>query len=184
MKMLVERIPVSTSAPFDLVILREYNWVTGDHADETLSKMAWEAAADVENFGQLALLRQTVSVTILDLIHPDGMTLPVGPVAAGATVGVTIDGQASTDFDVVPGRRPYLSWSPWIRGKASARVVIDYEAGFGDDKADIPEDIGHAIIDQVFALYWHGRAVDGEHVPRRRSMTLSRVAARYRGVSL
>ena len=125
MKMLVQRTPTSANAPFVLGELKEYARIDGPDDDFTLDRMGRAAAAEVEHFAQVALLSQTIRVTILDLVHGAGLTLPIGPVADDATATVTIDGQALTGFDFVTGTRPYLSWPTSIRGTASARVVIE-----------------------------------------------------------
>lgn len=182
MKMLVERTPIIRDAPFILAEVKEYCRMLHDDEDASLTKMAWEAASEVESFAQLALLRQTIRLTIFDGVLGDGLSLPVGPMRDGAPITVTLDGVASTAFEAAPGNRPYLSWDTALRGAANRRVVIEYEAGFGDAASDVPEDVGQAIIDQAYMLY-DGRAID-EVLSRRRSMQLARVAARYRGVSL
>lgn len=182
MKMIVQRTPISTNTPFSLSEIKEYTWITGNDTDASLEKMAWEAVAEVESFAQIALLRQTIRLTIFDGVLGDGLSLPVGPMLDGAPLTVTLDGTATTAFDVVPGNRPYLSWETALRGGAHRRMVIEYDAGFGDEASDVPEDLGQAIIDQAYMIY-DGRSID-EVLSRRRSMQLARVAARYRGVSL
>lgn len=182
MRMLVHRTPISLNAPFALDELKEYTRIDGDDDIVTLNKMGYAAVAEVEHFAQVALLSQTIRVTILDLVHGAGLVLPIGPVAEDGAATVTIDGQPLTGFDIVAGSRPYLSWPASIRGKASARVVIEYSAGFGDEATDIPEDLAQAVLDQVALIY-------DERAPREaktlaRSSHLARVGARYRGVSI
>lgn len=182
--MIVQRTPISTNAPFILPEIKEYTWIApaDTDTDASLEKMAWEAVSEVESFAQIALLRQTIRLTILDGALGAGLSLPVGPMQDDAPLSVTLDGAASTAFDVVPGNRPYLSWETSLRGNSYRRVVIEYEAGFGDVAGDVPQDLGQAVIDQVYLLY-DGRAID-EVKSRRRSDQLARVAARYRGVSI
>lgn len=182
MKMLVQRTPTSANPPFVLGELKEYARIDGTDDDFTLDRMGRAAAAEVEHFAQVALLSQTIRVTILDLVHGAGLTLPIGPVADDATATVTIDGQPITGFDLVTGTRPYLSWPASIRGTASARVVIEYPAGFGDAAGDVPDDLAQAVLDQVALIF-------DERAPREaktlaRSSHLARVGARYRGVSV
>lgn len=182
MKMLVQRTPISTNAPFVLSELKEYARIDGADDDVTLNRMGWAAAAEVEHFAQVALLSQVIRVTIFDLVHGAGLVLPIGPVADDATATVTIDGQALTGFDLVTGTRPYLSWPASIRGTASARVVIEYPAGFGDAVSDVPNDLSQAVLDQAALIF-------DERAPREaktlaRSSHLARAGARYRGVSV
>lgn len=182
MKVLVQRTPISSSAPFVLDELKKYARIDGPDDDATLDRMGRAAAAEVEHFGQVALLSQTIRVTILDMVHCAGLTLPIGPVADDALATVTVDGQALTGFEFVTGTRPYLSWPASIRGAASARVVIEYPAGFGDAADDVPDDLSQAILDQV-ALIFDGRGAR-EAKALSRSSHLARVGARYRGVSV
>lgn len=182
MKMLVQRTPISAGAPFTMQELREYARITHIDEDFTLERMGRAAAAEVEHFAQVALLSQTIRVTILDLVHGEGLTLPIGPVADDATATVTIDGQDLTGFDFVTGSRPYLSWPASIRGTASSRVVIEYPAGFGDAAGDVPDDLAQAVLAQALLIF-------EERAPREaktlaRSSHLARVGARYRGVSV
>ena len=182
MKMLVERTPISTSAPFNLAELKEYARIDGADDDATLDRMGRAAAAEVEHFAQVALLTQTIRVTIFDLALGVLLPLPIGPVASGATATVTIDGQPFTGFDLVTGRRPHLFVPDAMRGKTLARIVIEYQAGFGDAAQDVPGDLCQAILDQVTLIY-DTRAPE-EAKTLARSSHLARVGARYRGVSL
>ena len=80
MRMLVQRTPTTENAPFVLDELKEYSRIDAPDDDVTLNKMGYAAVAEVEHFGQVALLSQTIRVTILDLVHGAGLTLPIGPV--------------------------------------------------------------------------------------------------------
>ena len=182
MKMLVSRTAISTSQPFSLDELKQYARIDGAGDDLTLDRMGKAAVAEVEHFAQVALLAQTIRVTILDMVHDAGLTLPIGPMADNATAIVTIDGEPCTDFELSPGMRPYLSWPASIRGAASSRVVIQYQAGFGSVLADVPNDLSQAVLDQV-ALTFDERA-PREAKTLARSSHLARVGARYRGVSI
>jgi uncharacterized phiE125 gp8 family phage protein len=182
MKMIVHRTPISANQPFVLDEVKQYARIDGSGDDLTLGRMGRAAAAEVEHFAQVALLTQTIRVTILDLVHDAGLTLPIGPMAEGATAIVTIDGEPFTGFDLVTGMRPYLSWPASIRGAASDRVVIEYPAGFGDAPEDVPDDLSQAVLDQV-ALTFDERA-PREAKTLARSSHLARVGTRYRGVSI
>jgi len=182
MKMLVQRTAISTNSPFTLQELREYLRIVQIDEDSTIDRMGRAAAAEVEHFAQVALLSQTIRVTILDLVHGAGLPLPIGPVADDATATVTIDGQSLTGFDFATGTRPYLRWPESILGTASARVVIEYPAGFGDAPGDVPDDLVQAVLDQA-ALIFEGRAPP-DATTLSRSSHLARVGARYRGVSV
>lgn len=182
MKWLVERTKISTNVPFDLSDLKLHARVDAADEDSSLTNMGWEAVAELQGLASIALLRQSIRLTILNVTLCDGLSLPVGPMAPNGTTTVTIDGVASTDFDVVSARRPYLVWASTLHGTCVERVVIEYEAGFGDETTDVPEDIRYAILDQV-AVDYDERAAPGNGSVSR-SASLSRIAARYRGVSI
>lgn len=182
MKMLVERTPISTAAPVALAEVKEYTRIDTADFDATLNRAIKAAADEIENFGQVALLSQTIRVTVFDMVHGRGFDLPIGPVADAATASVTIDGVAVIGFDLVGGMRPHLRWPEALRYEFSARVVIEYPAGFGDAAEDIPDDLAQAVIDQA-ALIFYGRAPQ-EAKLLSRSRHLARVGARYRGVSI
>lgn len=180
--MLVERTPIGTGVPFVLSEVKEYTRIDYDDQDLTLERMALAAVAEVEHFAQVALLPQTIRVTILDVVLGTGLALPIGPVPGDATMTVTIDGQAVTDFTFETGMRGYLNWPSSIQGTAAARVVIEYPAGFGDAAGDVPNDLSIAVLDQV-ALMFDARA-PSEAKTLARSSHLARIGARYRGVSM
>lgn len=185
MKVLVDRLATSPAFAIALDDLRHYLRITpdmGDIDDAELTRLGRAAAAEVEQFAQVALLDQTIRVTILDLAHGDNVALPVGPVADGSSATVTVDGQPFTGFDLVTGLRPYLIWAASIRGKASACVVIEYPAGFGDKASDVPPDLAQAILDHAALTY--DQRVPTEAKVLSRSPHLARVGARYRGVSV
>lgn len=183
MKMLVHRVAHSAALPFSLSDLKQYLRVIHDDEDPGISLIGAAAAAEIEKFSQMALINQTVRVTIFDPVSGEcGLSLPVGPVADDAAVAVTIDGEAFTDFELCGGNRPYIRWiASWFDLRPK-RLTIEYTAGFGADETSIPRDMAQAIMDQA-ALIFDGRSpMDG------RGPTLSphfaRIGARYRGVSL
>lgn len=181
--MLVHREPLATTSAFDLDALKQFLRV--DHSDEdaTIENIGKTAALELEHFAQLALLNQTVRVSILDPRACDhGLTLPVGPIAASETPVVQIDGEAFTDFSVTSGIRPFLTWRGAWYEMTPDRIVIDYVAGFGASAAEIPPDLAQAVMDQALLLYDGRSPAD----PRQSSASphLARIGARYRGVSV
>jgi uncharacterized phiE125 gp8 family phage protein len=140
------------------------------------------AAAEIEHFAQIALLTQTVGVTIFAPSPCDGLHLPVGPVLDGDTPTVTIDGTAFTGFDFVAGLRPYLRWHDDFHSLTPKRIDLTYQAGFGDDETDVPPDLAQALMDQA-ALHYDGRSpMDAKSLTA--SPHMARIAARYRGVQV
>jgi uncharacterized phiE125 gp8 family phage protein len=182
MKMLVKRTPISTALPFVLDDLKAYSRVDFSHEDSVLTQMGMAAAAEVEQFAQVALLAQTIRVVMLDLVFGSGIALPIGPLIEGSSASVAIDGESLEGFEIIGGIRPYLVWPGIVRGQAIDRVQIEYQAGFGSAEEAIPDDLRQAILDHV-ALVYSTRAPE-EAKTLARSSHLARVGARYRGVSV
>jgi len=181
MKVLVQRTALGQNAPFSLEDVKTHLRVDHDDDDAAILNMGMTAAAEIEGFAQVALLTQSIRVTIFDPIEDSGLTLPIGPVADDAGMTVTIDGQTFAGFEFVGGMRPYLRWRPEFPGMMPSRIVIEYQAGFGDTADNVPPDLRLAIMDQAAAIY------DGRSPSDAKSLTTSphmmRIAARYRGVS-
>lgn len=183
MKTLVHRVPINDNAPFDLAALKEFLRVDFGEDDAQISNIGWAAAAELEHFAQIALLFQTVRVTLFRPVPCSyGLNLPIGPVADGETPSVLIDGEAFTSFDLTRSLRPYIRWMGNWYDLRPDRIVIEYKAGFGDVAASIPADLAQAIMDQA-ALHYDGRSPMDPKVSSG-SPHMSRIGARYRGVSL
>ena len=179
MKTLVHRTAISENAPFSLAALKIHARVDHDDDDIALDQMGRTAAAEIEHFAQVALLDQTIRVTVLNPEATIGVALPVGPYKAGSPITVTIDGQAFTAFSVIEGLRPYLCYQQPTRGSA---LVIEYQAGFGEEASGVPADLAQALLDQA-VMHYDGRGPqDGKTLTT--SPHMARIAARYRGVSL
>ncbi|MGJ8586373.1 MAG: head-tail connector protein [Marinosulfonomonas sp.] len=180
MKMLVERAPLSENLPFDLDNIKTHVRVDGGEDDNALGIIGQTAAAEIEQFAQIALLSQVVNLTIFDPDFSTGLHLPIGPVLAVNTPTISIDGEAFTAFDFVAGIRPYLHWSGGHTGHTATRMSIEYMAGFGESQADIPHDLAQAIMDQA-ALHYDGRSpMSARELTT--SPHMARIGARYRGV--
>ena len=68
MKMLTHRDPVSENPPFDLELTRQVLRLEDDETeqDSVIENIAWTAASEIEQIGQLALLTQSIRVTIFE----------------------------------------------------------------------------------------------------------------------
>jgi uncharacterized phiE125 gp8 family phage protein len=177
--MFVHRTPGVFALPFDMDALKLH---VRDPEDQNLSLEACglTAADEVEHFAQVALLDQTVRVTIYDPCQERGLHLPIGPVREGAPVSVTVDADAFSGFDLVAGRQPYLRWHSDFFDLNPSVLGIEYPAGFGARYTDIPRDLRQAILDQA-ALHYDGRSpMDAKALTT--SPHMARIAARYRGV--
>ncbi|SMX42527.1 head-tail connector protein [Maliponia aquimaris] len=180
MKTLISRTPVSSAAPFDFDAVKLHLRVDFDDDDTLIQDMAWTAAAELEQFAQLALLTQTVRVVVFDPGTDLDWRLPVGPVADDAAVTIAADGASFTDFTLVGGTRAMIRLGDSFLTLLPDRLTIEYPAGFGDAATDIPRDLAQAIMDQT-ALHYDSRGpTDFKSLTT--SPHLARIAARYRGV--
>lgn len=183
MKMLVHRVVTNPNTPFLLDALRLYLRVDHDDDLTLIEGIGITSASEIEHFAQIALLTQTIRVTVFDPATGDcGLRLPIGPAADDAGVSVTVDGQPFMDFEFAGGNRPYIRWLASWHSLQPSRVTIEYEAGFAAEPAGIPVDLAQAIMDQA-ALHYDGRAPMAAGTMST-SPHMARIAARYRGVSL
>lgn len=182
MKMLVHREPTTGNKPYVLADVKAHSRVTHPHEDALFDTMAAQAALELEQFAQVALLFQTIRVTLFDPQRDFGLSLPVGPVLGDAVPTVTIDGEAFDKFEFHGGNRPYIQWRAALAWDGIGRISVEYQAGFGETAASIPADLSQALKDQAAVLY------DGRGQMDARSLTtsphLARVGARYRGVQV
>ncbi len=183
MKIIVHRTQIPAKAPFSLSAVKEHLRVDFGDDDLAIHNIAHTAAEELEQFAQIALLTQTIRVTIFDPVcGQSGLKLPIGPVADTEVPTITIDGTPFTEFDFAPGNRPYIRWLAAFHTLTPSRISIQYQAGFGDDADSIPRDLAQALKDQA-ALHYDGRSP-----MEAKSLTTSphmvRVGAKYRGVQL
>jgi uncharacterized phiE125 gp8 family phage protein len=182
MKMLVHRAPAGAALPFDLDDLKLHLRVSDDSENDAIQCIGQTAAAEIEQFAQIALLSQTIAVTVFNPSRESGLCLPIGPVSDGDTPTITIDGEAFTAFDFVSGNRPYVWWHVDFHALTPERLDIEYQAGFGDAASDIPQDLAQALRDQA-ALHYDGRSpMDAKSLTT--SPHMARIGARYRGVQV
>ena len=185
MKILTGRTPVANDAPFRLSDVKAHLRVVHSEEDAAIAAMAWTAAAEIEHFAQIALIDQMIRVTIFDPSPTASMiSLPIGPARADTVATVLVDGLPFTDFELVPGHRPFLHLKAGFfeRDPIPGRMSIEYIAGFGGTAAAIPRDLAQAIADQA-AVHFDNRAPNDA-----RALTTSphmqRIGARYRGIKI
>lgn len=182
MKMLVHRTAGGATPPFALHDLKTHLRASDDAEDAAIQKIGRAAAAEIEQFAQIALLFQTIRVTIFNPAQEYGLSLPIGPVADDDVPTVTIDGEAFTAFDFAGGVRPHIFWHADYHDLTPSRMTIEYQAGFGPAASDIPADLAQALMDQA-ALHYDGRSpMDARSLTT--SPHMARVGARYRGVQV
>ncbi len=174
------RTPLTSSQPFDLASVKAYARIDFNDDDATLTTMAETAAAEIEAACDIALLLQTITTTT-DLWPGCVISLPVGPVADGATVTVSVieaDGSltpVTSGWWLEAGRYPRLHFT----GTPGARLRIVYPAGYGTTASAIPADLTTALHDQAARLY------DTRHNPDLASgiaAGAARIIARHRRV--
>jgi uncharacterized phiE125 gp8 family phage protein len=136
----------------------------------------------VEKFAQLALLNQTIRVTLDCWPRAARFDLPVSPLLDAMAVTITADGEAFDAFGVTTGLRPAVRYQDERPG---GEIVIEYTAGFGETPDDIPGDLQHAIMDQVSCAFDTSGALDPKITGAiAMSPQMARIAARYRRVAL
>lgn len=177
--MIIERLTPATDDPGMVDDLRAHARLDGNAEDDAqIVRMARAASREAEGLAQIALLNQTIRVTLLDG-WPGGATLPlpVAPLLDASTVEVTADFDAFTDFRVVTGLRPAIHLTGW---PPAGVVVIEYQAGFGPDSDSLPDDLREAIHDQAVAYY----DLRGPGDPKASALSphFARIVGRYRAV--
>jgi uncharacterized phiE125 gp8 family phage protein len=177
--MIVERLTHPTVLPFVLPLLKDHCRVDSGDFDVELTGHGKAAAAELEAYAQLALIDQTIRVTLDAWPRPDTFGLPVAPVIDALSVTITADGLPYADFAVITGLRPAVRL---MGARPCGVIVISYEAGFGPAQADIPADLVTAIMDQAAAFFDQRGLGDGK--TNGMSPHMARIAARYRRVAV
>lgn len=186
--MYVTRQTRPSTLAVDLDTVRAFLRVAGTHDDAVIEHLILAATFELEEAAQIALLTQTVQVRLDCWPTPDkSLRLPIGPVlTADPVVTITANGEL-VSAELIAGARPTLALT---HGPATGEVayVIQYQAGFGAETASIPQDIHHAIFDQVAVAYdTRGASPLASQAPSARgtsglSTAMQRVIGRYRGV--
>ncbi|WP_300071117.1 hypothetical protein [uncultured Ruegeria sp.] len=181
MKTLVHRTSLTSALEVDLARVKSYLRVDFDEDNIDINFAAKTAAQELEHYAQIALLNQTIRVTIFNPPSGSyGVGLPIGPVADETVPTVTIDGNEFTDFELTSGLRAHIRWLAPYHELTPTRLQIEYTAGFGTTAQSIPPDLRQAVLDQTALLY------DARSPMSSKSLTtsphLARIGAKYRGV--
>lgn len=188
MRLTVQRL---TRPPLDLDLeaTRNHLRIDGDYDDASLTEMTEAAAHELQEAAELALITQTVRVTLDGWPDSDSLRLPIGPVLSDDPAPQVSANGEQIEADLILGIRPVIILTgPMTEALRHARVVIEYQAGFGATAETLPPDIRHAIRDQVATLYDYRAANphDGKTPHARgtsgQSYAMQRVIGRYRGV--
>lgn len=181
MKMFVHRTPSEGNPqPFDLSRIKDHARIDHDDEDIAFTILGWTAASEIEHVAQIALLHQTIRVTVFQPCRDGFLHLPIGPAFQAEGVTVTLDGVPFTGFEFVPGNRPAIRWSGDYHDLFPTRLQVEYQAGFGPALQYIPLDLQLAIADQAALIYDASGGGDGKSLTS--SPHMARIAARYRGL--
>ena len=178
------RTPISAALPVTLADAKDYARVTHSAEDLVFARLIKAAALEIEQYTDLALITQTITATT-DTDPGFIIALPVGPVAAGATVTVyriEADGSATlipSGYWLEAGRYACLHFTTDTTPAGPLRIT--YPAGYGASDASVPVDLSHAICDHVLRMYVQRGDDD---VKQGLSPASARIAARYRKVSV
>lgn len=179
--MIVERTPKpDLPDPFDITAVMLHCRIDDDVSGlSEATQQARAAALELEAYAALALLDQTIRVTLDFWPRKETLALPIAPLLDVLSVTVLADGEPFEAFSVTAGQRPAIR----LTGpRPCGVVVIEYEAGFGLLAADIPADLSLAIMEQAAAFYDDRGAGNGK--TNCMSPHTARIAARYRRVTL
>lgn len=160
--------------------------------DDLIDDMIAAAVREVEDYAQIALITQDVTATYDGPFEAGRLRLPLGPVPEGAECTVTSVAQdraeevlMSSQFRLAVGKAPAI-WiiegveQPHSLAMSTTSLRVDYSAGFGVNSYDVPDDLKHAVLDQVAQLY-ENRAmfIRNRHTPSMSAHAV-RIAQRYR----
>lgn len=179
--MITERTPTAELPdPFDVEAVMVHCRLEDDPlALGEATRQAQAAALELESYAALALLDQTIRVTLDGWPRKATLALPIAPMLDPMSVTVLVDAEPFVDFAVTSGLRPEIRLTG---ARPCGVVVIEYQAGFGSLAADIPADLALAIMDQTATFYDNRGA--GEGKTNGMSPHAARIAARYRRVAL
>jgi len=155
---IIDRTPIATGDP---VIITEMQENMRLDADLVTCAHAYSqtAAREIETYCALALLDQTITCATDNLPGCD-VALPIGPVAADATITVDL---IEMDGTTTPG----------------GRLRVTYPAGYGATSGGIPADLRKAICDLSARLYDFRASGKAAAMPA----ATARICARYRRVA-
>lgn len=189
MRLIIQRL--SRPLPdLDLNATKEFLRVSGDHDDTTIAEMIAASAHQLEDAAEIALITQSIRVTVEGWPDSDRLRLPIGPVLTDDPVFQVMAEGELIEAELIPGARPVLILGETVTEYLRhARIVVEYEAGFGGTTEAIPPDIRHAIRDQVAQFYDFraGHAGEGKVSSQAGgaaglTYAMQRAIGRYRGV--
>ena len=175
--MKTERLEQYGSGIIGLDEVKAHVRVDGDFEDAELDRMMVSAVIEAQEHASIAFRFQAIRVTLDAWPRSRSLALPIGPLLDWSSVSVTAAGSEFEDFSALTGQRPELRLTS---ARPAGQISIDYIAGFGETGAEVPEDLRHALLDQVAAYYDARGAVDRKTAAL--SPHFARIVGRYRGV--
>ena len=178
--LIIDRTPIATGDTVAPAKLQEHMRLDDDLVVGAAAYVK-AAAVEIETYCAIALLDQTITA-LSDTLPDKILSLPIGPVAADATVMVevqAIDGTFTAVSDgwfLQAGLFPKLHFTSTPGG----RLRIIYPAGYGDASTAIPSDLTMAICDLAARLYDYRASDKAATMPA----ATARICARYRRVNL
>lgn len=179
------RTPIASGSAVSLDQVKARARIDGDDDDAGIAMLIDTAASEIEAHCGIALLAQSVTVTLRAWCKR--IPLPVGPfwVEGLAEHPVTVElldeaGNATphpAGFWMDCGRFPVLSLTGDGNGAA---IRITYPAGYGDPD-DIPADLQLAVTDHASLLFDARGLTDA---PQGLSIAAARIAARHRRIGI
>lgn len=176
----ITRTPIATGDTVSSDTLAEHMRLDADLAAGSTAYVE-AASAEIETYCDIALLDQTITCTT-DNLPDQNLSLPIGPVAADATVTVDMleqDGTTTTiteGYWLEGGRYPVVHFTSTPGG----RLRISYTAGYGATANAIPSDLTMAICDLAARLYDYRASDKTATMPA----ATGRICARYRRVKI
>ncbi|MEM6306448.1 MAG: head-tail connector protein [Pseudomonadota bacterium] len=172
-QMLIEETPIPATA-LPLAAFKAHLQLGTGFADTTVQNSVLEsflraACAAVEARTGKILITRDFSLSLSAWNDPAGHILPVAPVAAITAVTLVHHNTHETDVgagdfilsedDHRPRMIPKAMWLPVIPPKG--RVVIAFRAGLTTDFADLPGDLGQAVL-MLATHYYENRSAAGD----------------------
>lgn len=145
------------------------DWLVIDAADPLIPMLGITATSQVIEYLQLDLLARDRILTYPQwpyegtaggpaLSRPDarlGHVVELPYAGLLSVSDVEVGGEASTDYEEVPGLPARLSFHGAPYSTAEPSLVVHYRAGFGEDIEDVPEQIRAAALMLAAFLYEH-----------------------------
>ncbi len=176
---MITRTPIATGDPVTDTEFTEHMRLDADLVTGAYPYVR-AAAREVEQYADIALLTQTITVTTNAHEREDGLTilrLPIGP----AHEDVTVE-RVETDGTFTPMPYSYIVYNGAVRFAMHPEhpVRITYTAGYGETAESIPADLRMAVCDLAARLYDHRASDKSPAMPA----ATARICARYRRVML